>query len=119
MKTLTENQKEFILEYFFKNEYFNGWRNVAIELLNSGKCVVGGADRIWSGGIGNFIDVKDYEFSYNCKLYEFDLTKFLTSQIFINVNEEYLKNLEVLIKTQEEEVLKSKEKYQQILNLIK
>ena len=36
MKTITDNQKEFLLEYFFKNEKYAGWRNIAIKLIEEG-----------------------------------------------------------------------------------
>ena len=30
MRKLTENQKDFILQNFFKNESFAGWKNIEI-----------------------------------------------------------------------------------------
>ena len=33
MRKLTENQKDFILQNFFKNESFAGWKNIANNLL--------------------------------------------------------------------------------------
>jgi len=54
-------QKNWLLETFFKNEQFAGWRSIAEKLIDEGKCVttMQGAD-IWVGGIGNFIKQKNY-----------------------------------------------------------
>jgi hypothetical protein len=79
MRKLSDKQKEFLLEHFFKNEKFSGWKNVATELLESGTCTVAGEERMWIGGIGNFIEIKVVENSFNCFLYKFDLESFLSS----------------------------------------
>ena len=79
MKKLTEFQKNFFLEYFFKNENFPGWKNIAIELLDKGYCVVAGQECIWKGGIGNFIKTQNDTSFINCLLYEFDLKNFISS----------------------------------------
>ncbi len=82
MKALSENQINFLLEYFFKNEEFPGWKNIAIKLLNTGTCIVAGKKCIWKGGISNFIKTKEPENAIDCLLYEFDLDYFLTSKLF-------------------------------------
>lgn len=90
MRTLTKNQKEFLLNYFFKNEEFNGWNNVATKLLNNGKCIVAGDKCIWNGGIGNFIKTEDTEDAVDCLLYTFDLEHFLTSKWYKDISKEYI-----------------------------
>jgi hypothetical protein len=49
MKKLTNYQKEFILNYFFKDEKYAGWRNIGTTLLEDGECVVAGTECIWIG----------------------------------------------------------------------
>jgi hypothetical protein len=90
MKALTENQKNFLLEYFFKLEEFAGWKNIATELLNSGHCIVAGKNCIWRGGIGNFIKTKNAENGIDCLLYEFDLEHFLSSEWYKEISNLYI-----------------------------
>lgn len=54
-------QKDWILEKFFKNEEFLGWKNIADKLIDTGSCVttIQGKD-IWVGDIGNFIGKEPY-----------------------------------------------------------
>lgn len=66
---LTENQKEFLLDNFFKLGDYYGWKNIATKLLENGVCVVAGGECIWRGGIGNFITSKErVRFIYRFKL---------------------------------------------------
>lgn len=90
MKTLTENQISFLLEYFFKAEEFAGWKNIATKLLNTGSCIVAGKKCIWIGGIGNFIKTKDAENAVDCLLYEFDLEYFLSSAWYNEISNQYI-----------------------------
>lgn len=85
-RQLTSNQKEFILETFFKNEKYAGWRNVAEKLLEKGECIVAGKTRIWIGGIENFIEMEDAKDAIDCSLYKFDLEYFLTSQWYKDIS---------------------------------
>jgi len=94
MKKLTENQKLFLLKYFFKNEKYAGWKNIAIQLLEKGKCVTAGRECIWTGGIGNFIKISDPGSEYiDCVLYTFDLNYFLSSSWYKEIKELYLYKL--------------------------
>jgi hypothetical protein len=91
---LTENQKEFLLEFFFSNEYYpSGWRNIATVLLEEGKCVVAGETCIWRGGIGNFIKTEKAKGFVGCINYVFDLPTFLSSAYFKEVHADYVKVL--------------------------
>lgn len=79
MKTLTENQKQFILS-FFKDDRYAGWKNIATALIENGKCIVPGEDCIWNRGyIGNFIETKETDKAIDCLEYNFDLDSFLSS----------------------------------------
>lgn len=95
MKKLTEYQKSFLLNYFFKNENFAGWKNIADRLLESGKCIVPGKECIWIGGIGNFIKVTNTKEAIGCVLYTFDLDYFLTSNWYKEIHNEYKIQLSV------------------------
>jgi hypothetical protein len=85
MKPLTDYQKRFILDYFFKNENYAGWANIADKLLETGQCIVAGEERIWKGGVGNFIDVVAHDGSVGCSLYVFRRDDFLSSVWFKEV----------------------------------
>ena len=103
MKALTENQKNFILDYFFKNERYAGWRGIAMNLLSFGWCIVAGENCIWQGGIGNFIKTKKTEKAAGCLLYEFDLEEFLSSEWYREVQSDYVSILgEKKMKVEEE-----------------
>ena len=90
MKTITDNQKEFLLEYFFKNEKYAGWRNIATTLIEEGYCIVAGDQCIWRGGIGNFIKVSSAENLFNCSNYYFNLDDFLNSNWFKEIHNQYI-----------------------------
>lgn len=111
MRKLTEIQKDFILQNFFKNESFAGWKNIANNLLDNGSCVVAGDSCIWSGGIGNFIKTSNADNFVGCLLYEFDLEYFLSSSWFNQIIKPYISNLW-------EEKTKIQKEYQDIYNLI-
>jgi hypothetical protein len=98
MKTLTTCQKQFLLDYFFKNEKYAGWRNIATALLETGTCIVPACivpgDRcIWNGGIGNFIKTSDAPNAIDCLLYTFDLEYFLSFKWYKEINEAYVLEL--------------------------
>uniref|UniRef100_UPI002029434B hypothetical protein n=1 Tax=Caballeronia sp. ATUFL_F2_KS42 TaxID=2921765 RepID=UPI002029434B len=62
---LTENQKNFILDTFFKmNTSAVGWRGIAEKLIDSGNCIVAGDIPIWMGGIGNYIKTKSSDSTF-------------------------------------------------------
>lgn len=89
-RQLTSNQKEFLLENFFKNEEYAGWRNVATKLLESGRCIVAGKTRMWIGGVGNFIQMEDAHDAIDCTLYKFDLDYFMTSEWYKDIYSQYI-----------------------------
>lgn len=74
---MNENQKNWLLETFFKNEKFAGWRNIAEKLIDTGSCVTTkqGED-IWKGGIGNFIGSRDYDGGVDLIILTFELDNF-------------------------------------------
>ena len=111
MRKLTENQKDFILQNFFKMDSFAGWENIANNLLDNGSCVVAGDSCIWSSGIGNFIKISNADNLVGCLLYEFDLENFLSSSWFNQIIKPYISNLL-------EEKTKIVKQYQDIYNLI-
>ena len=90
---LTENQKNFLLETFFKDETYANWRGIATKLLVDGRCVVAGKECIWFGGIGNFIKTKTEDDYVDCLLYTFDLKNFLSSDYFQQCKIQYLTEL--------------------------
>lgn len=79
---LTEKQITFLLETFFENSRYAGWRNIGKKLLETGSCIVPGNCCIWIGGIGNFIKTKNSDIAVDCLEYSFDLDYFLTSKFF-------------------------------------
>jgi hypothetical protein len=79
---MTGEQIEFIKKYFFKNEEYAGWANIAQRLLQEGSCIVAGHSKLWSGGIGNFIKISPAENSVGCSLLTFDRDSFLQSAWF-------------------------------------
>jgi hypothetical protein len=86
---LTNYQKRFLLDNFFKNEDYAGWEVIARKLLEKGECVVAGTESIWWGGIGNFIKVETAENLIGCSLYKFDLEDFLNSRWYREVRNNY------------------------------
>mgnify|MGYP003335996484 CR=1 FL=1 len=89
-----ELQKQFILTRFFAND-MPGWRTIGTKLIENGRCIVAGTERIWKGGIGNFIEVKPAEGTFECSLYTFDLKSFLKSELYkeeAKAYKEYAKN---------------------------
>lgn len=74
---MNQTQKDWLLETFFKNENFAGWRNIAEKLIEKGTCVTTkqGED-IWRGGIGNFIGSRDYDGGVDLIILTFDIDNF-------------------------------------------
>ena len=110
MRKLTNYQKEFILEHFFKNEKFSGWKSIAENLLNFGTCIVAGDECIWFGGIGNFIKTQKAEQSFGCLEYKFDLEYLLSSEYF---GRYYYSYLNILVARKNE----IEKEYQELLNI--
>jgi hypothetical protein len=85
MRKLTDYQKHFLLENFFKNEKYAGWRSIAMKLLETGQCIVAGKECIWVGGIGNFIKTEIAKDAVDCTLYKFDIEYFFNSEWYKEV----------------------------------
>lgn len=103
MKPLTNYQREFLLQNFFINEKYAGWKVIAEELLHSGQCIVAGSKCIWNGGIGNFIKTEDAKGAVGCILYKFDLKYFLTSEWYKSIKNEYVSQLAAKVRQVKEE----------------
>ena len=108
---LTENQREFLLNRFFQNSSYVGWKNVAEKLLDNGHCIVAGEDCIWIGNIGNFIQTSEAKDAVDCLLYEFNLKIFLTSEF-------YKENWENKVASLNADVIYSTIKYNEIKALV-
>lgn len=95
MNELTRFQESFIIDSFFKNEQYAGWKNIANSLLQTGSCIVPGSSCIWCGGIGNFIKTTEAKNAIDCLLYEFDLDYFMSSEWFKEILDQYLGIVEI------------------------
>jgi|TARA_R110000851_G_scaffold47424_1_gene115005 hypothetical protein len=93
MKKLTEYQAEFLLDNFFKNYEYAGWRGIAEKLLEKGMCIVAGTEPIWRGGIGNFIETSEASDAIDCLVYQFDLDYFLSSAMYKEMHGLHVSNL--------------------------
>lgn len=102
--TLTNHQKNFILENFFKKEEFPGWKNIANKLLDNGKCIVAGENCIWVGGVGNFISTSPTKDAFGCLEYTFSLQYFMTSKWFQEIYKQYLQIITEELKEKEQKV---------------
>jgi hypothetical protein len=112
MKTrkLTDYQKEFLLEYFFLNEKYAGWKNIASTLIEAGTCIVAGNECIWKGGIGNFIKIEEAKHTVGCVLYIFDLEYFLSSEWYKEISNQYI----LLLSDKKRNII---QEYEEITNL--
>ena len=77
MNKLTEIQRNFILNEFFYNTGYPGWKNIANKLLDKGTCIVAGKDCIWKGGVGNFIRLDEEPEFVDCSRYTFNIKDFM------------------------------------------
>lgn len=93
MRTLTNYQKRFLLENFFVNEKYLNWKGIADHLLSFGNCIVAGTEKIWVGGIGNFIQTEEAKGAVGCTLYTFDLENFLSSEFFKEIKKDTVNTL--------------------------
>lgn len=98
---LTENQKQFLIERFFKHNVttkdyrISFLEDVTKSLLEQGVCIVSGStyEPIWRGGIGNFIKVRNAENAIGCVQYTFNLEEFISSPYYVETKEAYLNPL--------------------------
>lgn len=101
-------QINWLLDTFFKNEKFPGWRNIAEKLITEGSCVTTSQGRkIWIGGIGNFIQEETYDSGVDLIQLKFDLKSFasMDNNYFL---EYYNYELKKISKEQEELIQRSK-----------
>lgn len=68
-----------LIDKFFKVPFKGGYREIAQKLLTTGVCHVAGEERIWCGGVGNYIDVKPLEGSVGCSTYTLSREEFFNS----------------------------------------
>lgn len=72
-------QKDWLLDTFFKNDNFPGWKNIATELIETGNCLTSKqGENIWIGGIGNFIESKPYNGGIDIIELTFNLKEFIS-----------------------------------------
>jgi len=98
---LTTHQKQFILDRFFKKLDVTNWKQIANELIETGKCVVEGKDRIWKEGIGNFIEVIPNEEVFDVMIYKFDTLRFIESEYFKDELDLYLNIAELELRQEQ------------------
>jgi hypothetical protein len=117
MKKLTKNQKEFILNHFFKNDSYPGWKNIGISLLENGYSIVAGNGCIWHGGIGNFIKLENTTEFIDCTKYIFDLDNFLTSAWYKEISDNYIDILKDKKIEISKKLIELEEEYNEILEI--
>ena len=117
MKTLTENQKQFVISFFEDNRYA-GWKNIATTLVETGKCIVPGEECIWQGGIGNFITTKETDLAVGCLEYNFDLDLFLSSAWFKEALGYKVENAQKEKQQKEREYEQSVQKFNELNELL-
>lgn len=98
--------KEFLIEYiidvFFYLPDYAGSRNIGRSLLKSGQCVTT-IERMYYGGVGNFIDVTIPDEFVDC--YQYTLNpSFYESSFFKEVIKEYLSDLKIQISETEDKI---------------
>ncbi len=93
LKKLTDYQIQFLVDTFFKNEKYAGWKNIAFVLLEDGKAIVAGTECIWIGGIGNFIKTNSAKGFIDCLEYTFNLDEFLKSEWYKEHHSYYIEKI--------------------------
>ena len=114
-RSLNQIQIDFLSNTFFKSDKFPGWRGIAEKLIQDGKCIIVGKpseQRIWIGGISNYIDITKAEGAIDCSLYSFDLDYFLTTKFFEDEHYYYLEHVS-------KEIKRLKDDYNSIVKLSK
>ena len=96
---LTDFQREYIINKFFKKYSSKISEEVANKLLDKGRCIVPGDGYICGGGIGNFIDSSELNDAVGCSLLTLDLKNFLKSELFEYVRSSTVKELLAEIET--------------------
>lgn len=108
-------RNEFIINNFFKCDYYAGWKNIATDLVTSDTNTSNVAGPIvWTGGIdkgiGNFIDIEPIRGASGVFKYTFNLKEFLTSNLYKNKKKELLGELSI-------EKLRIEEEYKMLRNI--
>lgn len=111
---MNDFQKNWLLETFFKNEQFAGWKNIAEKLIDTGSCVTTNqGKKIWVGGIGNFIKSKPYEGGVDLIELTFDVKEFCSKD-----NMYFLEYYNHHVDKLNQEVYSAKQKFYHIRNII-
>ncbi len=118
MIKLNQNQKDFLLE-FFRDERYAGWKSIATDLIETGKCLVGQSKCIWHGGIGNYIKTSHAKGTVGCSLYTFDLAYFMSSGLYKEVRGNYITQCADEKTAIEKQLKEAEAKYMDICNLPK
>jgi hypothetical protein len=95
---LTDYQIDFIVETFFTNH-----KEGARKLVENGSLIIAGDDRLWIGGVGNFIATSRPSNMIGCMLYEFEYESFISSSFYREYVEKHISILQeqrTKIKTQ-------------------
>lgn len=79
MKKLNAKQLDFLIEKFFHVESVAGSAQIARQLLQTGHCIVAGRDRVWRGGVGNFLTASPAKDAIGCTHLSIDVDEFLSS----------------------------------------
>lgn len=113
MKNITTYQENFIIEKFFKNENFAGWRNISEKLVQE-QTVLTTCNHtdIWWGGVGNFITSYESDKGVGLWEYNFNLEGFLSSEWFKEVAIDEIQKAYLRQVT-------AKAEYDQLSNLVK
>lgn len=90
-RELTKNQIEFIVSKYFVTNVYS--KSIAEKLITTGKCVVYGESKIWSGGIGNYINISECEDGPDLYLYTFKFDMFFESEHYKVLTQNHLEFL--------------------------
>jgi len=85
MKNKDNPYYNLVLEMFRRenDSNINGYENIIEELVGSGSVVTTATSRrIWTGGVGNFVNYEVFAKGHDLYELTFDFDKFLTSAIF-------------------------------------
>ena len=100
MKKLSQFQKDFILNHFFKiNSDLTPYEvEIANMLIDTGSCIIASYlipkennGLLWWHEISNYIKSESAKNAVNCYLYTFDLNTFLNSKLFKETKKRILK----------------------------
>lgn len=81
---MDQYQINLIANTFFKpdDDKYPGWKGIAEKLIATGECIVAGNDKIWYGGVGNFISTENIEEAVGCVKLKFDIDNFKKTSMY-------------------------------------